>query len=171
MQSMGFHFDNPGVAASAKLVSVLTNVPLDRVVHKVNNLREAADSQNDTASRIFTTLGWSSWSLGLENENLDEAKAANREEKAKATKKTREEKSEARRIALGKKKRKPRKKSTKKKIPSWSKLRKPSGSKKPKKKRPAYNPAATLRNLTNSSIPKAKGSKDYIIINGKRINL
>ena len=35
----GFSLDNPAYLAGAQVVTGLTNVPLDRVVKKINNIR------------------------------------------------------------------------------------------------------------------------------------
>ena len=55
-------------------VSALTNVPLDRVVNKVNNIKEALDARNEGWQRIALLTGWNSWDLGVEKEEVQEAK-------------------------------------------------------------------------------------------------
>jgi len=55
----------PGTEAAGKLISATTNVPLDRVVTKINNIIEATNSENQAYQQIFLALGWSEWSLGM----------------------------------------------------------------------------------------------------------
>ena len=40
MMTKGFSLDNPAFLAGGNVVSALTNIPLDRVVKKVNNVAE-----------------------------------------------------------------------------------------------------------------------------------
>ena len=72
---MGFDIDNPAILAVANVVSAGTNIPLDRVVMKLNNLRAASDKENAMWQRIATFLGWNTWDVGVENRAVEEAKA------------------------------------------------------------------------------------------------
>ena len=69
----------------AKPVSAATNVPLDRIVQKGENLSEALNNQNKNWERILLALGWNTWDLGIENQEHElikkEAKDARRKEK------------------------------------------------------------------------------------------
>jgi len=65
VSEMGFSLDNPMVAASANVISALTNVPLDRVNLKIQNLRDASNSDYKTWERIALLTGINRWSLGL----------------------------------------------------------------------------------------------------------
>ena len=73
--------NNPMWYSIGNTVSALTNVPLDRAVNKVNNIKEALDSRNDGWQRIALLAGWNSWDLGVEKEEVDAAKKAIRERK------------------------------------------------------------------------------------------
>ena len=73
--------NNPMWYSIGNTVSALTNVPLDRAVNKVNNIKEALDSRNDGWQRIALIAGWNSWDLGVEKEEVDAAKKAIRERK------------------------------------------------------------------------------------------
>jgi hypothetical protein len=55
----------PGTEAAGKLISATTNIPLDRVVTKINNIVEATNSENQAYQQLFLALGWSEWSLGM----------------------------------------------------------------------------------------------------------
>ena len=63
---MGLSLDNPAYLAIGKLTSAATNVPLDRLFQKYNNLSVAMDSQTETWQTIALALGWDQWSLGLD---------------------------------------------------------------------------------------------------------
>ena len=57
---------NPLWVATAPVVEGLTNVPMNRLITKVNNLREAANSNNEVWQRAGVALGWSAWDLGVD---------------------------------------------------------------------------------------------------------
>ncbi len=65
IKEKGVDITNPAVSASASVVSALTNIPLDRVVRKVENLAAASDSELETYKRLALTLGWGKWELGI----------------------------------------------------------------------------------------------------------
>ena len=65
IKNKGFSLDNPAYLAGGNVVSAATNVPLDRVIKKLNNV--VASGQDDIAlyKRIALLSGWSEWELGL----------------------------------------------------------------------------------------------------------
>ena len=65
IKNKGFSLDNPAYLAGGNVVSAATNVPLDRVIKKLNNV--VASGQDDIAlyKRIALLAGWSEWELGL----------------------------------------------------------------------------------------------------------
>jgi hypothetical protein len=63
---MGMDIDNPAVLAVANVVSAVTNVPTDRAVMKVNNIRDAAYGDFETWQRLAMLMGWNKWVLGVE---------------------------------------------------------------------------------------------------------
>ena len=73
--------NNPMWYSIGNTVSALTNVPLDRAVNKVNNIKEALDSRNEGWQRIALIAGWNSWDLGVEKEEVDAAKKAIKDRK------------------------------------------------------------------------------------------
>tara|TARA_R110002096_G_scaffold18130_4_gene62172 strand:- start:69 stop:11171 length:11103 start_codon:yes stop_codon:yes gene_type:complete len=85
MEEMGLEPGNPGVDAIANLISAFTNIPLDRVSRKVNNLILASNDEYEAIDRIALTLGWNAWDLGIETEaniirnKLKEEKKSNKE--------------------------------------------------------------------------------------------
>jgi hypothetical protein len=62
----GFSLDNPILQTGGNVVSAITNIPLDRVVNKYNNLRGVANSKNESWQRLAMLLGWNSWDVDAE---------------------------------------------------------------------------------------------------------
>ena len=71
---IGFRIENPKVYALASVIEAATNIPLQRLVRKANNREEAITSQHETWQRIALALGWDMWSLGIRDEELEQAK-------------------------------------------------------------------------------------------------
>ena len=69
-----FDIDNPMWDAYANLVEGLTNVPVARLLRKVENVRSALDSENAWWQRVALGLGWSKWELGIEDKEIKEVK-------------------------------------------------------------------------------------------------
>ena len=63
MIDKGFHIDNPAYDAAAKVISATTNVPLDRLLLKVDNIRAAVSSETEVWMKIGLLLGWPEWTL------------------------------------------------------------------------------------------------------------
>lgn len=74
IKEKGWDLDNPAYLAGANVVSAFTNVPLDRVVKKVNNLKGAMDEENEMWQRIGLLGGWSAWELEIEKEKTKKTK-------------------------------------------------------------------------------------------------
>ena len=62
----GLSLDNPANLAVGKTVSAFTNIPLDRLVKKIDNLKTATEEETAAWQSIALTLGWDQWSLGLD---------------------------------------------------------------------------------------------------------
>jgi len=65
MKEKGFSLDNPAYLAGAQVVTGLTNVPLDRIAKKINNVRGIVNEQSALWQKVALGLGWSTWDLGL----------------------------------------------------------------------------------------------------------
>jgi len=63
MLDMGFDIDNPAYDAAAKVISATTNIPLDRLLLKMDNVQLALAEDTDTWMRIALLLGWPEWQL------------------------------------------------------------------------------------------------------------
>jgi hypothetical protein len=86
---------SPSYGVAGKVVEATTNVPMDRLVTKINNASEALNSQNTAMQRIMVGLGWSPYSAGIEDSAGDkkireEAKAKRKIEGVEKAKETRE---------------------------------------------------------------------------------
>tara|TARA_Y100001972_G_C7637475_1_gene320164 strand:- start:449 stop:1714 length:1266 start_codon:yes stop_codon:yes gene_type:complete len=65
IQNNGWGIDNPSYLAIGNVVSATTNIPLDRAVQKINNLKEAMDTEHAAWQRVAMALGWSTWDVGV----------------------------------------------------------------------------------------------------------
>ena len=60
--------DNPALSAGARVVSATTNIPLDRLVFKTQNINDALNQDIEYWEKTALLLGWSGWNLGIEDE-------------------------------------------------------------------------------------------------------
>ena len=65
MDEKGFSLDNPAYLAGAQVISGLTNLPLDRAISKLNNIRGIMSEQSEKWQKVALALGWSTWDVGL----------------------------------------------------------------------------------------------------------
>jgi len=65
IKERGWSLDNPAYLAVAQIISAVTNAPIDRVLQKVNNLRQASDESTRTWQRVALVMGWNGWNFGL----------------------------------------------------------------------------------------------------------
>ena len=63
MIDKGFALDNPAYEASAKVISAITNVPIDRLLLKMQNIGAAMSEETETWMDIALLLGWPQWTL------------------------------------------------------------------------------------------------------------
>ena len=63
MIDKGFAIDNPAYEAASKVVSATTNVPLDRLFTKTNNIAAAMGEDAEVWQRIAMMLGWPEWQI------------------------------------------------------------------------------------------------------------
>ena len=69
MMTKGFSLDNPAFLAGGNVVSAFTNIPLDRVVKKINNVTKATESDMELWERVALFAGWQDWELGIKDES------------------------------------------------------------------------------------------------------
>ena len=63
----GFSLDNPAFEAVGKAVSATTNIPLDRVVRKLDNITYPVRHDVEFWQAAALYLGWGQWELGLKD--------------------------------------------------------------------------------------------------------
>tara|TARA_R110001592_G_scaffold193702_1_gene441005 strand:- start:208 stop:2004 length:1797 start_codon:yes stop_codon:yes gene_type:complete len=68
---MGFRLDNPATLGVAKVISAFTNLPADRVVQKLLNIKNASNADFENWQRIAMFMGLSNWSVGAKDEKLE----------------------------------------------------------------------------------------------------
>ena len=59
----GFALNNPAYESAAKVITATTNIPLDRVISKTNNLKAAFDEDTEAWMSVAMILGWPEWQL------------------------------------------------------------------------------------------------------------
>ena len=108
-----FDIDNPQWSAVTNYVEAGTNLPLNRLYNKTQNVRQAFNNDHAAWERTLLFLGWSQYNLDLENEKMDKIK-----ESTKA--KSKSKKTSSRQTPIGTKpkstSKKPRYSSSKKKL-------------------------------------------------------
>jgi hypothetical protein len=65
----GFALNNPAYESGAKVITAVTNVPLDRVISKTNNLISAFDEDTEAWMSVAMILGWPEWQLQDKGDN------------------------------------------------------------------------------------------------------
>ena len=64
-QMKGYSLDNPAYLAGTQILSATANLPLDRLVKKLTNLKTMSEEDVKTYQAIALALGYSEWDLGL----------------------------------------------------------------------------------------------------------
>ncbi len=75
IKAKGLDITNPAIGAGAQVISATTNLPLDRVIRKIENLKAASDSELETYKRLALALGWGKWELGIKDEKWKDPNA------------------------------------------------------------------------------------------------
>ena len=68
MFNEGWSLDNPAFLAGGNVISATTNIPLDRLVKKATNVKDALGEDLETWERLALIGGWQDWELGIDNE-------------------------------------------------------------------------------------------------------
>jgi len=61
---------NPRYQSIGNAVEGITNVPMGRTVNKINNVKQALDSDHQTWQRIAMMLGWNRWDVGVKDSDV-----------------------------------------------------------------------------------------------------
>ena len=67
MRELGYDIDNPYYQVAGQTLSAAFNLPADRLVQKMRNIKDALDDQNETWQRIALALGWPDWQIGIDD--------------------------------------------------------------------------------------------------------
>jgi len=65
IKEKGFSLDNPAYLAGAQIITAFTNLPIDRVMKKANNIRGILSEQSQMWQKVAMALGYSSYDVGL----------------------------------------------------------------------------------------------------------
>ena len=65
----GVSLDNPAIRGAARVTEGLTNLPLDRLLIKLDNIQGALDQDNAVWQRVGMGLGWQDWQLGIKEKD------------------------------------------------------------------------------------------------------
>ena len=106
IKNRGLALNNPALMAGARGTTAITNIPLDRLIIKAQNMQNAMNSDLETWQRVASALGWQGWELGIVDQNAEAESAQKKAEgktKAKATRDQKaKEKKEAEKLRLSK---------------------------------------------------------------------
>tara|TARA_B100000902_G_scaffold24462_1_gene29445 strand:- start:6558 stop:14585 length:8028 start_codon:yes stop_codon:yes gene_type:complete len=86
-KEIGWRIENPTLSAVANVVEALFNIPIARIVNKANNVEEAVTGNHQMWQRVALALGWSRWSIGVKDEELEQAKSDAKETRKEDKKK------------------------------------------------------------------------------------
>mgnify|MGYP005989831739 CR=1 FL=1 len=89
----GWSLDNPAYLAAGQVISAATNVPLDRGIRKLQNLKDASDAENEEWMRIANALGWAKWELEWQKDKTGKKKTKIKTRGSSRKSKTRSSKS------------------------------------------------------------------------------
>ena len=72
---------NPGLAAFAKVIEAIFNIPLDRALRKAYNIESAMSEKTELWQKIALILGWNEWELGVGPQAEKDKKKKKKKEK------------------------------------------------------------------------------------------
>ena len=74
MIEKGFSIDNPALMAGANVISAATNIPIDRLVRKANNVNTAVSQDLELWERFALMGGWQDWEIGVDDKQKIKSK-------------------------------------------------------------------------------------------------
>jgi hypothetical protein len=83
IKDIGLTIDNPALDIAGSASAFALNVPLDRAVTKMRNLKAASDAELETWQRMALVLGWNKWNVGVEDEVVKPKKTKKRKKLVK----------------------------------------------------------------------------------------
>ena len=73
-KEIGLRIENPNISIAANWTEAFTNIPIARTINKMNNVEEALTGNHEMWQRVALVSGWSQWSVGVKDEELEQAK-------------------------------------------------------------------------------------------------
>ena len=74
MNRLGVDIDNPAALATGQVLSAVANLPADRAILKLQNVKGALDTEHEAWQRIAMGLGFADWQLGIKDDKSNESK-------------------------------------------------------------------------------------------------
>tara|TARA_Y100000361_G_scaffold154358_1_gene179956 strand:- start:62 stop:6466 length:6405 start_codon:yes stop_codon:yes gene_type:complete len=71
IKELGLDTRNPAILAAGDALSFGINLPADRALRKINNLRTAMEKETEMWQRIALALGWSEWELNIDRDKTN----------------------------------------------------------------------------------------------------
>jgi hypothetical protein len=68
MNRLGVDIDNPAALATGQVLSAVANLPADRAILKMRNVKGALDTEHEAWQQIALALGYSDWQLGIDKD-------------------------------------------------------------------------------------------------------
>ena len=78
MMTKGWSIDNPAYLAAGQVIAATTNIPLDRALKKIDNIRNASNSDLEAWQRIASAAGWSAWELDIKKPSTSSSRKLKR---------------------------------------------------------------------------------------------
>ena len=72
IQEAGFGLDSPAYLAYAQLLSAATNIPLDRIIQKIENINYAFSDNAEVWERMALLGGWKDWEIGFDPDAIQD---------------------------------------------------------------------------------------------------
>ena len=87
MMEKGWSIDNPAYLAAGQVIAATTNIPLDRAFKKIENIRNASNSDLQAWQRVASAAGWSKWELGIKDSKKDNKRTTRKRSTTRKTRK------------------------------------------------------------------------------------
>ena len=75
MNRLGIDIDNPAALATGQVLSAVANLPADRAILKMQNVKGALDTEHQAWQRIAMGLGFADWQLGIKDDKSKDNRA------------------------------------------------------------------------------------------------
>ena len=69
MNRMGVDINNPAALATGQVLSAVANLPIDRAVLKLQNIKGAFNTEHEVWQQVAMALGFADWQLGIKDDS------------------------------------------------------------------------------------------------------